>query len=351
MLNQILQFIALFLLLQACASGILNFSKRDIGGFPKPGPMQGQKRDIESDETEQKYVKRQTLKIESDPDYLTTGSLFGRRGNSSFLIEDVLPVKKGQYINVKLVSANESATKNATSPAQGGAADPNAPTPSAPKDDDLKKIFDTLPTLDPGGQREGLLSSLEFEVQDISEDGWATVSFRKTSQNERDKKEIYVSARLSADDLKDLKSVNSRHLRDVKYFSVEPKNRFEKESQIWTDELTARVSGFTEVQSNYSQSLEEKKKEIQKIRKDVDNKLNLVSRERSLNAVNRDKLRADRQALDDKISTLEKTVQDQQDEIAKLTPVDPASVAGGETSNNKLGAKPQEAATKNEVAK
>jgi hypothetical protein len=298
-------------------------SKREVGGFPKPGPMRGSGREFQESDDEQKYVKKSSIKIESDDQYMTTGSLFDRRKNSSFLIEDFLPVKKGHFLNIKLVPSIANQEKASEVNKQA------AETPKTePKDEDLKKIFDQLPQLDPGGNRDGLLSSLEMEVVDVSENGWATVEFKRKSASDKEQKEMSLTARIPPESLKDIKNITSKDLRTVKLESVDGKTSLERATPAWTDELTARVSGFSEAKSIYSTSLEEKRKELAKIRKDVDGKLSLLSKDRSQIAVTREKLRADRQQLNDKIGELEKTVAEKDDQIAKLTPVEQPLVEG-----------------------
>jgi hypothetical protein len=218
---------------------------------------------------------------------------------------DRQPLKAGDYIDVT-VAAFRSEQKNGEKPAGSGAA---AGTDSgSDKKNTNDAVVDTLkkaiPTLDIGDSKAALIRKIKFKINEIAEDGSLHLSFTRKSTNVDEHNAVDIAAVLPYEPQKREDEIATTDLTNIRWREVTDGQRTQRESDIWEDEYTLRLSGFSEARSKIALDLENKRQKLVEVKKQMENRLVAFGAERQTVAKEREKYEKLRSALEKEMREL-----------------------------------------------
>jgi hypothetical protein len=261
--------------------------------------------------TQSLFVEKKDYKIEKKED-MSNGSLFTPRGSSAFLFSKNFPLSVGDFVNLKVLLAAESTSKDAkteTSPSDGKA--------QASGDSLTQELVALLPNLGSPEGGGGVLSDIEAEVIGRSPEGDLTVRSSRTSQVEGRSKEISFEALIPSRLVNDKVAFTTKDLRNVK-FNEDGAETIRRSNTSWLNEYSMRFSGFSETASKNARQLADDKRRLGEAKNRLDNRIQTFGSERKRMADERAKIYAEAAKKEEKLAEAEKNLADRTSEVNLL---------------------------------
>ncbi len=303
----------------ACQTGVVPISQREyLHEKEGKSPTLGHRRPIEekSEPRSQIYIKRESLALVPKETKNYTGSLFSLKNPDNLLFIEPPLGDIGDSIEVAIAVNRIDKAKPAAK------ADPNAAAPAAlagavkDKDKEAKLLQDeliaALPKLEPGIGDPKIPTSIRMQVVRKLENGDVIVEAARASQNEWEAHSIRAQARLPQNRLRAQKDISTADLADVQWTEAENGSITERESSLWEDEYTMRWSGFNEARSKSAIDLENKRKDMEKVKGRLQERIINLGKERGQIALERERVGKLRQEAEQKLNELNKQVEDKQ---------------------------------------
>ena len=264
----------------SCRSGLVPVSKRSLS-FKQNGEMVVRSRKVEEPaKPPEIFIKQTKQVIVSKGPAAVSGSLYNIEDPRNILLVEKPRGLVGTYLDVKVESNRLENTEN----------DENEADPTS-KDELEKTLLKALPDLNAGKENPVLLRSLKLRVGNRLPSGDVLVSLARSSSNKIESNSIKLVARIPFDVLKEKRPLTTKDLYDVEWIESLDGDVFERKSMNWEDEYTLRLSGFSEAKSKAALSLEEKKKQLKKVKSQMQSQLQNMTSQRVKIAQERSRLR------------------------------------------------------------
>ena len=163
--------------------------------------------------------------------------------------------------------------------------------------------------------------------------------FRRRSVSGDQAHEIRFIARIPFSSISSGEPLSTNDLTAIEWVESSDGVVTERKSVGWEDEYSMRISGFDEIRSKSAMALEEKRKQLLDVRNRLDSRLKTFSDERNQLAKQREDLMNKDKEKDTKLAELQGTVEQQKDEIERLTPSDATEAKLGDSKDGKNGKK------------
>jgi len=296
---------AVTLLLNACQTGAVPISQRNM--YEKEGKSSnlGHRRPIEdrAATASEVYVKRQNIDIVPQETKNYTGSLLALKNPDTYLFVEAPRGDLGDFLDVAiLVNRKDKPATPAAAPAPAAA--PGDPATAAKGKTIQDELIAALPKLEPGTAEAKAPSSIKMKVVRKLENGDVIVEAARASQNEWEANSQRATARLPYQKLSGQGVISTADLEDVHWTESVNGQITERESNTWEDEYSLRWSGFDEAKSKIALDLEVKRKDLEKVKERLKDRIVNVGKERNKLAVERDKVDSLRREAEDKLNEL-----------------------------------------------
>ncbi|RYZ55392.1 MAG: hypothetical protein EOP07_14310 [Proteobacteria bacterium] len=285
------------LLLNACQTGFVPISQRNL--YEKEGKSAnlGHRRPIEERATpgSEVYLKRENIEIVPQETKNYTGSLLTLKNPDTYLFTDAPRGELGEFLDV-FVTVNRS-EKPATPAA--------APADPAAKGKAVQdELIAALPKLEPAIADAKMPSLIKMKVVRKMENGDIIVEAARASQNEWEANSQRATARIPHAKITGRADISTADLADVHWSESVNGTMTERESNTWEDEYSMRWAGFDEARSKVALDLENKRKDLEKVKDRLKDKIVNVGRERNKLAAEKDKVDVLRREAEDKLNDL-----------------------------------------------
>lgn len=296
---------------------------RSVESFGRPLPTLAKSRS----EKPEYFVKKSDVEIIEQKPNRAAGSLFDLDDDRNrFFISGFIP-KIGRYLEVKIDSPNLVAPKDVSKKGKDKKADEYS-------DPQIQALLDSLPNLTPpeGGEPR-FISNIKMKVVDRFKNGDLLLTFQRNSQSERDRHFITIEATVPYHTVMSGGAIKVSDLVNISFIETRGQDVVHRQSSSWEDEYTARLSGYTEARSKVALELEDKRRDIERVRNKLDTRLRSFGKERRKVAQERDALLVDQKKDRAKLSKLSQKVQDQKNKIDEQSKIikdlsDPSEKAG-----------------------
>jgi hypothetical protein len=298
-------------LLGACQTGVFPISQREyLSEKEGKSPHLGHRRPVEekSESSPEIYVKRESLAVIPKETQNFTGSLLSLKRAENSLFMEPLRGAVGETLDV-LVKVNRSESA-ATPPAAPAAPMPPAPANAAGKGPQ-DELIAALPKLEPEDKTPKVPSVIKMRVLRKLENGDVIVEAARASTNEWDANSIRAVSRIPRLRLASNQPLTTLDLVDVDWYEQQGANTIARESSGWEDEYSLRWAGFEEARSKTAIELENKRKDLQKVKDRLQDRIVNMSKERGQIAAERERVRKLREEAEQKLNELNKKVADQ----------------------------------------
>lgn len=299
----------------ACQTGVVPISRREYL-YEKEGKSASlsHRRPLEEESrpAPEVFVKRESLAIVPKEAKNYTGSLFSLSKANHLLFTDPPRGQVGEFLDVA-VRVNRT-DKSPTPDNAAGANTAATPTNQATAGSNQAlqdELVTALPKLEPGISEPKVPTKLKMRVVRELENGDIIVEASRASENDWETQSIRAQARISRELLQSKQEISTLDLSDVQWYEAQNGEVIERESTHWEDEYTLRFAGFNEARSKMALDLENKRKDLEKVRDRLQERINNVGKERSKIAQERDRVSKLRQEAEDKLGELNKKVSDQ----------------------------------------
>ena len=289
--------------LAACFGHVETISSRTPVPFEKIESTPFSSRSPEAPAGPELWVRNKDIKVEPRRDVDDSGSLFDVDDERNHLFQAKVPTV-GSWLQID-VASNRVDSKPAS---------PEAPATTAPDDELLR----ALPSLEPASKDPAPLKNFKVRIIHMLKNGDALVQYQRRSTREDDASDITVTGRIPWARLVSNDALTTNDISDVKWQESRSGEFVERRSVNWEDEYTMRMSGFDEAKSKAALDLEEKRKQLLGIREKLDTRIRTLADERSSMVKQRDELVAKQKSDADKLTELQKTVEEQKREIQRL---------------------------------
>jgi hypothetical protein len=298
-------------LLGACQTGVFPISQREyLSEKEGKSPHLGHRRPVEekSESSPEIYVKRENLAVVPKETQNFTGSLLSLKRAENSLFMEPQRGAVGETLDV-LVKVNR--TEGAATPP----AAPAAPTPGTPAGAAGKgpqdELIAALPKLEPEDKTPKVPSVIKMRVLRKLENGDVIVEATRASTNEWDANSIRAVSRIPRQRLQSNQPLTTLDLVDVDWYEQQGANTIARESSGWEDEYSLRWAGFEEARSKTAMELENKRKDLHKVKDRLQDRIVNMSKERGQIAAERERVRKLREEAEQKLNELNKKVADQ----------------------------------------
>jgi len=303
--------IILTTLLGACQTGVYPISQREyLSEKEGKSPHLGHRRPVEekSESAPEIYVKRESLAVVPKETQNFTGSLLSlnRAENSLFMEPPRGAVGETLDVVVK-VNRSEGAATPTPAPAAPAAGAPPGATGKGPQDE----LIAALPKLEPEDKTPKVPSIIKMRVLRKLENGDVIVEATRASTNEWDANSIRAVSRIPRDRLASNQPLTTLDLVDVDWYEQQGANTVERESSGWEDEYTLRWAGFEEARSKTAIELENKRKDLEKVKDRLQDRIVNMSKERGQIAQERERVRKLREEAEQKLGELNRKLAEQ----------------------------------------
>lgn len=298
-------------LLGACQTGVFPISQREyLSEKEGKSPHLGHRRPVEekSESSPEIYVKRENLAVVPKETQNFTGSLLSLKRAENSLFMEPPRGAVGETLDV-LVKVNRSEGA-ATPPAAPAAPTPPAPAGAAGKGPQ-DELIAALPKLEPEDKTPKVPSVIKMRVLRKLENGDVIVEATRASTNEWDANSIRAVSRIPRLRLASNQPLTTLDLVDVDWYEQQGANTIARESSGWEDEYSLRWAGFEEARSKTAMELENKRKDLQKVKDRLQDRIVNMSKERGQIAAERERVRKLREEAEQKLNELNKKVADQ----------------------------------------
>ncbi len=309
------------LMLTACQHGFVPISQRTM--FEKEGKSAalGHRRPIEESgkKGSEVYVKKEAIEIVPTETKNYTGSLLFEKSPNTYLFTSPPRAEVGEFLDVFVMVNRKDkapAAAAAAAPAGAGAAAGAAPADPAAKGDQIQdELIAALPKLEPGTADAKMPSSIKMKVVKKLENGDVIVEAARASQNEWEANSQRATARIPYLKVQGDGEITTKDLADVHWQESTNGQITERESHTWEDEYSMRWAGFDEARSKVAIDLENKRKDLEKVKDRLRDKIVNVGRERNKLAVEKNKVADLRKEAEDKLNELSSKNAQQESQI------------------------------------
>lgn len=306
----------------ACQTGFVPISQRNL--YEKEGKSAhlGHRRPVEegADASPEVYIKRQNTQIVPQETKNYTGSLFALNNPDNLLFVDPPRGDVGDFLDiaVKVNRKDKPANPSAADPNAAAGANPNGATPAA-AGDKSKQIQDelvaALPKLEPDTPDPKVPASIKMRVVRKLENGDVVVEAFRSSQNEWEAMAIRAQGRIPREKVRGTGEISTADLEDVNWYQSENGVETQRESSVWEDEYTMRWAGFNEAKSKIAIDLETKRKDLEKVKDRLKERISNVSKERTKISQEKDKVALFRKDAQDRLNDQNKKLSEQESMI------------------------------------
>ena len=292
----------------SCQTGMVPISQREL--YEKEGkyPSFSSRRPVEdkSEPGPEVYVKKESNTIISKeaPNY--SGSLFSLKNPQGFLYSPRPRGQLGDFLEIQVASnRKESAAPNAAqaagstpqNPAQKGAASP----------DDL---LASIPNLEPSDAKAKVPNFIKMQVVREFENGDVLLEGERASTNDQESHVIKFQARLPGARKIANEPVRTSDLEDVSWTESLAGKITQRDSSLWEDEYTLRLAGFDEARSKPALDLENKRKDLEKVKGRLQEKIASFNKERDQVLKEREKSNKTKVDSEQKVNVLNKALEE-----------------------------------------
>ncbi len=295
----------------ACQTGVFPISQREYL-YEKEGksPNLGHRRPVEekSESSPEIFVKRESLAIVPKETKNFTGSLFSLKRPENSLFMDPPRGAVGETMDI-LVKVNRSDSAVPAAKVPGPAANPAAAAPTGKGLQD--ELIAALPKLEPSEATPKVPSTIKMRVLRRLENGDVIVEATRASKNEWDANSIRAISRIPRAKLEGNQPLSTLDLADVQWNEQQGPNTIDRESTAWEDEYTMRWAGFEEARSKTALELENKRKDLMKVRDRLQDRIVNLGKERGLIAQERERVKKLREEAEQKLNELNRKIEEQ----------------------------------------
>jgi|GEM_PF-1132278 hypothetical protein len=307
--------IVLILGVSACQTGIVPIAKRDM--YEKEGKSShlGHRRPVEekSEPATQVFVKRESLAIVPEETQNHTGSLFSLKNPDHLLFVDPPRGALGDSLDIAVRVNRTDRQPNANNQTPPAAGNPPQPVGNTPRD--AKAVQDeliaALPKLEPGLPDAKVPASIKMKVVRKLENGDVIVEASRASQNDWEAHSVRALGRIPRDKLQGRQELTTNDLADVQWSENHNGEFTERESSLWEDEYTMRWAGFDEARSKMALDLDNKRKDLEKVKERLQDRINNLGKERGQIAQERERVSRLRQEAEQKLNEMNKKIEEQ----------------------------------------
>lgn len=290
------------LMLNACQTGFVPISQRNM--YEKEGKSAnlGHRRPIEERTTagSEVYLKRQNIEIVPQEGKNYSGSLLALKNPDTRLFTDAPRGELGEFLDV-FVQVNRK-EKSANQPPATAPAPPADPAAKGKAVQD--ELIAALPKLEPGTPEAKMPGVIKMKVVRRLDNGDVIVEAARASQNEWEANSQRATARVPYSKVSNRGDITTADLADVHWSESVNGSITERESNTWEDEYSMRWAGFDEARSKVALDLENKRKDLEKVKDRLKDKIVNVGRERNKLAAEKDKVDILRREAEDKLTDL-----------------------------------------------
>ncbi len=303
---KLLPFVAL--VLNACQTGFVPISQRNM--YEKEGKSAnlGHRRPIEDRATpgSEVYIKRENIEIIPQESKNYSGSLLALKNPDTFLFVDAPRGEVGDFLDVVVQVNRKDRPSTPAAPATpGGPPSPTSPADALGKGKAIQdELIAALPKLEPGFADAKMPGQIKMKVVRKLENGDVIVEAARASQNEWEANSQRATARIPYSKVNGRSDITTADLADVHWSESLNGAITERESHTWEDEYSMRWAGFDEARSKIALDLETKRKDLEKVKERLKDKIVNVGRERNKLAVEKDKVDTLRREAEDKLTEL-----------------------------------------------
>lgn len=299
--------------LMGCQSGLINGSRRNMGGFNKPGSSSMHGKGAGAKPRPNLYVKHKSINIAPKAETNDTGSLFKIDDQRNYLFASKAPFSVDQYVDVRVLSSqSEDKPKEKKDPKEKAEADDSG-------DAVVKEMLALLPELDPGDGKDNpkLITRLKMKIAHVYENGDALAVYKRTSSKDDDGKEVSVRARIPYASLISGNPLTTKDLVDVHWTDTMDGRLTERYASSWQDEYSLRMSGFSEAKSIFAKRLEDKRQQLEGVKTRMQNQLISLGKERKKMAKEREEIYKKKVESETKVTQLEAKVEERDKQITE----------------------------------
>lgn len=302
----------------ACQTGVVPISQRNLYEKEGKSAYLGHRRPVEegTNASPEVYIKRQNTEIVPQETKNYTGSLFALNNPDNLLFVDPPRGAVGDFLDIA-VQVNRKDKPASPNPQAQTA----APTPDGKTADKSKAIQDelisALPKLEPDTADPKVPSSIKMRVVRKLENGDVIVEASRASQNEWEANAIRAQARIPREKVRGTGEISTADLEDVNWYQSDNGTITERESSGWEDEYSMRWAGFNEAKSKIALDLENKRKELEKVKDRLKERIVNVGKERNKVAQEKEKVSIFRKDAEDKLNDLTQKINEQDGMISQ----------------------------------
>lgn len=297
--------------LTACQHGFVPISQRTMYEKEGKNAALGHRRPIEeSKKSQEVYTKRETIEIVPTEAKNYTGSLLVEKSPNTYLFTNPPRGDVGEFLDI-YVMVNRKEKAPATT-----AAAPATPQDAAAKGKQVQdELIAALPSLEPGTADAKMPSSIKMKVVKKLPNGDIIVEAARASQNEWEANSLRATGRIPYMKVQGEGEITTMDLADVHWTESQNGTITERESHTWEDEYSMRWAGFDEARSKIAIDLENKQKELEKVKDRLKDKIVNVGRERNKLAAEKNKVEDLRREAEDKLNELTSKNSQQEQQI------------------------------------
>lgn len=303
--------IILTTLVGACQTGVYPISQREyLSEKEGKSPHLGHRRPFEekSESAPEIYVKRESLAVVPKETQNFTGSLLSLKRAENSLFMEPLRGAVGETLDL-LVKVNRS--ESGATPIPAPAAPAAGASPEAAGKGPQDELIAALPKLEPEDKTPKVPSIIKMRVLRKLENGDVIVEATRASTNEWDANSIRAVSRVPRARLASNQPLTTLDLVDVDWYEQQGANTVERESSGWEDEYSLRWAGFEEARSKTAIELENKRKDLQKVKDRLQDRIVNMSKERGQIAQERERVRKLREEAEQKLGELNRKLLEQ----------------------------------------
>lgn len=306
-----LYFFAFYLSISACTN-LRTISSRNPGLSDQKDLKQGSNLALPESakaKPENLYTKKPEVQIKPKRKN-TSGSLYQVENESNYLFTMRAPDTISNSVEVLVVLTSKqtlSSTDSAQNAAPGAPAANNPTQTGTQTHDEILSQFPDLKPQDPN--QNSVLKSFKMQIEDRYENGDLAVVYHRASESTAEVNSVFVRARVPAAKIQEGKPISTSDLSQVHFVQTSSQETIERESSDWENEYSLRMSGFKESASQAAKDLENKRKELVKVKDKLYQGVINLGKER-------DQLTKDRQKMNDDRKKDQETIENLQNQIS-----------------------------------
>lgn len=306
----LLFFMLLSVALTACQHGFKPIAQRSMYEKEGKNAALGHRRPIEEAKKGQEiYLKKDTIDIVPAESKNYTGSLLAEKSPNTYLFTTAPRGDVGDFLDV-YVMVNRK--EKAPAPAAPGADPQSAADKSKQIQDEL---IAALPSLEPGIAENKMPSSIKMKVMKKLPNGDIMVEAARASQNEWEANSLRAVGRIPFSKVQGEGEITTMDIADVHWTESLNGQLTERESLTWEDEYSMRWAGFDEARSKVAIDLENKRKDLEKVKDRLKDRIVNVGRERNKLSAEKNKVDALRKEAEDKLNEMDAKAKAQEQQI------------------------------------